>query len=95
MGMHPPATRHEPAAAPEPRAPAPSAPARDPGPARDPEPQAPRDAMSLRYLETAPILVHGPVSGRPYRFSDAAPVQRVDLRDAEALLRTRFFRRAY
>ena len=47
----------------------------------------------LRYLENSPILVRGP-TGRQYEFSGARPSQSVDARDAEALLRTRFFRRA-
>jgi hypothetical protein len=45
----------------------------------------------LRYSETSPIVVSGPVSRQPYRFTREDPVQRVDARDADALLRTRFF----
>lgn len=51
-------------------------------------------AVMLHYLERSPILVQGPVTGRPYEFSGARPDQSVDVRDAEALLRTRFFRKA-
>ncbi len=50
-------------------------------------------ALSLHYMETSPILVRGTVTGRQYEFSGAHPDQSVDTRDAEALLRTRFFRR--
>lgn len=50
--------------------------------------------VRLRYLERSPVLVRGPVTGRQYEFSGSRPVQRVDGRDAEALLRTGFFRRA-
>lgn len=50
-------------------------------------------AVMLHYLERSPILVQGPVTGRPYEFSGARPDQSVDVRDAEALLRTRFFRK--
>ncbi len=50
--------------------------------------------MSLRYVEQAPVFVRGPVSGRRYEFSGARPIQSVDARDAEALLRIRFFKRA-
>ncbi len=50
-------------------------------------------SVRLRYLENSPILVRGPATGREYRFSRANPDQPVDARDAEALLRTRFFRR--
>lgn len=52
----------------------------------------PYSSMPLRYLETSPILVRGPASGRLYEFSGGSPVQSVDTRDAQALLRTRFFR---
>ncbi len=48
----------------------------------------------LRYSETSPIVVSGPVSRRPYRFTREDPVQRVDAQDADALLRTRFFTRS-
>lgn len=50
-------------------------------------------SVTLRYLESSPILVRGPATGRQYQFSGTRPVQPVDARDAEALLRTRFFRR--
>ena len=50
--------------------------------------------VALRYLDRAPITVAGPHTRRPYRFSGAAPVQPVDLRDAQILLRTRYFRPA-
>ena len=50
-------------------------------------------AVSLHYLERSPIRVKGNVTGRYYEFSHANPDQAVDARDAEALLRTRFFRR--
>lgn len=49
--------------------------------------------VAVRYLESSPILVRGVASGRQYEFSGAQPVQAVDASDAEALLRTRFFRR--
>jgi hypothetical protein len=47
----------------------------------------------LRYLQEAPIRVVGPVTGRPYAFSGARPLQMVDPRDAEALGRASLFRR--
>jgi hypothetical protein len=49
--------------------------------------------VNLRYLENSPILVRGPVTGRQYEFSGAKPQQLVDVRDADALLRTGFFRK--
>jgi hypothetical protein len=51
-------------------------------------------AVTLRYLQSSPLRVQGPVTGRHYEFSAARPVQTVDPRDAEALVRTRCFRRA-
>jgi hypothetical protein len=53
-----------------------------------------RASVSLRYIETTPILVRGPATGRNYPFSSSSPVQEVDARDATALLRTRFFRQS-
>ena len=50
-------------------------------------------AISLHYLESSPIRVKGNVTGRYYEFSRANPDQAIDVRDAEALLHTRFFRR--
>jgi hypothetical protein len=50
--------------------------------------------VTLRYRERGPVLVRGPVTGRPYEFSAAQPTRSVDARDAEVLLRTRHFVRA-
>lgn len=55
-------------------------------------PRAPYRAVSLRYLENAPIRVQGHVTGWPYDFSGVHPVRTVDARDAAALLHTRLFR---
>lgn len=51
--------------------------------------------VNLRYLGMSPIRVRGLATGWLYLFSAGRPVQRVDSRDAERLLRTRYFRRAY
>jgi hypothetical protein len=50
--------------------------------------------VELRYLDRVPISVTGPRSRRIYHFSFSAPVQAVDMRDAHALLATRYFRPA-
>lgn len=50
-------------------------------------------SVQLRYIESSPVLVQGPATGRQYQFSGHAPVQSVDVRDADVLLRSRFFRR--
>ena len=47
----------------------------------------------VRYVDFPAIVVRGPATGRQYTFSMAEPRQSVDARDAEALLRTRFFQR--
>lgn len=47
----------------------------------------------VRYSETSPVRVVGPVTGQNYSFSGGAPVQAVAAQDVEALLATRFFRR--
>ncbi len=56
--------------------------------------QAAWSTTRLRYLEHSPVRVRGPVTGKHYDFSGANPVAAVEARDAEALLRTRFFTRA-
>jgi hypothetical protein len=50
--------------------------------------------VAIRYLEISAVKVRGGATGREYVFSVTQPVQEVDSRDAGALLRTRFFRRA-
>ncbi|MER2554322.1 MAG: hypothetical protein ABTQ28_13775 [Thauera sp.] len=50
--------------------------------------------MAVRYLERAEVVVRGQYSGRTYRFSAASPVLLVEVRDADALLRSRLFMRA-
>lgn len=52
-------------------------------------------AINLHYLESSPIVAIGAITGRQYEFSGAHPDQSVDARDAQALLRTRFFRRSF
>lgn len=48
----------------------------------------------LRYRERARVLVRGPVTGQAYEFSADRPAQAVEVRDAEAMLRTARFVRA-
>jgi hypothetical protein len=48
--------------------------------------------VRLQYLQTRPVLVRGPVTGRVYQFSAAHPEAGVDSRDAAALLQTNLFR---
>lgn len=53
----------------------------------------PQIYIGVRYLANSPVRVCGAISGVSYEFSGSAPIQRVDARDASALLSTRFFRR--
>lgn len=50
--------------------------------------------VQMRCRDRAPVQVRGPATGQTYVFSAAQPVQTVDARDAEGLLRTRMFLRA-
>jgi len=43
-------------------------------------------------LANARIRVIGSATGRQYEFSGAAPIQNIEARDVEALVRTKFFR---
>jgi hypothetical protein len=83
----PPASMSQPAPTVTPPAPKPSAP-----PAGHTPVMRPRGEVQLEYLESSRISVAGPITNRPYEFSAAQRVQTVDSRDAEVLLRTRFFR---
>jgi len=58
-------------------------------------PATPPPSVMLRFLGTGSITVRGLMTGKPYFFSAAQPVQAVASPDAEALLRTRYFRRDY
>jgi hypothetical protein len=49
--------------------------------------------VRVRYVDPISIVVQGNVSGQRYYFSAGDPVQLVDRRDAEVLLRSRHFRR--
>jgi hypothetical protein len=51
--------------------------------------------VRLRFTRETGVRVRGPVSGLAYAFSGDAPVQPVDARDADNLLRTGYFRRAF
>jgi hypothetical protein len=54
----------------------------------------PPGTVRLHFTRQAGVRVRGPVSGASYAFSGDAPLQAVDARDAESLLRTGYFRRA-
>jgi hypothetical protein len=51
-------------------------------------------APKLSYPGYAPVNVRGPFTGQLYQFSRLHPVQTVDARDAESILKTRLFRQA-
>lgn len=50
-------------------------------------------AVALYYLAGAPVLVIGSATRAAYRFSRAAPLQKVARADVEALLASGYFRR--
>lgn len=52
-------------------------------------------AVRLRFLERARVRVRGPATGTDYEFSSSEPVRAVHAGDAEALLRTGHFSRAF
>lgn len=49
---------------------------------------------AVRYLASTPVALRGAATGIDYRFDAHRAEQLVDVRDAEALLRTPFFRPA-
>ena len=53
-----------------------------------------RAPAPMRYLGTAPIVVYGAITGMPYTFTAARPVQLVDARDVIGLLGKGIFRRS-
>jgi hypothetical protein len=58
-------------------------------------PRAAAGGVRLRFSGAAAVRVRGPVSGADYAFSGSDPVRTVAASDAEGLLRTGYFRRAY
>jgi len=49
-------------------------------------------ALDIHYEGQPPVIVHGPVTGSAYEFSNLQPVQPVDLRDARFLLASPLFK---
>ena len=64
-----------------------------PAPMTVPVPASAPGTVRLRYLARAGILVRGPRSGTPYRFSENQPVVAVQRADAESMLASGHFRR--
>jgi hypothetical protein len=73
------------------RAPAPVASAPAPPAKVGPQRQA-ASVTRLHYTDSGPVRLRGPITGRGYAFSGAAPVQEVDVRDAAVFLRSGRFR---
>jgi hypothetical protein len=67
--------------------------ASSPAPPRVTPSAVPSHEVMLHYTQAAPIRVWGPVTGRPYDFSAAQPVQAIEARDAAVFTRTSAFRR--
>jgi len=75
-------------------APRPSIPSPGPTASRPAASVAAGPLVRLRYVESSPIRVLGPSTGRHYEFSASHTVQSVDPSDASILLQSRFFRRS-
>lgn len=48
-------------------------------------------SVNVRFTQASAVLVRGPVTGRHYQFNGTANTQRVDSRDAAALIRSGYF----
>ncbi len=57
-------------------------------------PPAAEPGLKLAYMQSSPIEVRGPATGRAYHFSENRREQLVDPRDAIGLLRTQLFRQS-
>jgi hypothetical protein len=50
-------------------------------------------SVNLRFTQQAAVLIRGPVTGKHYRFHGTTSTQRVDARDAVALMKSGYFQR--
>jgi len=50
--------------------------------------------VNIRFTQTSAVMVRGPVTGKHYQFHGTANTQRVDSRDAAALVKSGYFQRA-
>lgn len=57
------------------------------------QPQPAQNRTPVVFRGSGSYLVTGPRSGVVYRFAQGRPAQMIDARDAEVLLKTRFFHR--
>lgn len=51
-------------------------------------------SVNIRFKQATAVLVRGPVTGRHYQFDGSRNTQRVDVRDANALIKTGYFQPA-
>jgi hypothetical protein len=51
-------------------------------------------SVNIRFRQASSVMVRGPVTGRHYQFNGSVNVQRVDARDAAALVKTGYFQHA-
>jgi hypothetical protein len=58
------------------------------------EPGIDGTSVTLRFTQQAAVLIRGPVTGRHYPFHGSTSTQRVDARDAIALMKSGYFQRA-
>jgi hypothetical protein len=53
--------------------------------------QAAGTSINLRFKQPSAVMVRGPVTGKHYQFNGSANAQRVDARDAAALIKSGYF----
>ncbi len=51
-------------------------------------------SVNVRFKQPSAVLVRGPVTGKHYQFQGTANTQRVDPRDAAALIKSGYFQQA-
>lgn len=51
----------------------------------------PDSSVNVRFTQASAVLVRGPVTGRHYQFNGTANTQRIDARDAVALIKSGYF----
>lgn len=54
----------------------------------------PGSSVHIRFTQASAVLVRGPVTGRHYQFNGTGNTQRVDARDAAALIKSGYFQQA-
>ena len=51
-------------------------------------------SLNVRFKQSSPVLIRGPVTGRHFQFNGSTNTQAIDARDAAALIKTGYFQLA-